>query len=102
MQHVQIDAARLIILLPDHDDLFCGLDEIDGLHAMEQKSGNTDRPAGGLARVTGFSGEDSLVALAQLFSRPGLKDRVGQIGNRKGRLAALDSSARWIVRKKID
>src|SRR5258706_5798389 len=101
MGHVQKDAARLIILLPDHDDFFGGLDEIDGLHAVEEETGDAHRPTAGLATKSGSSGEDSLVALTQLLSSPGLENRVADVGSRKCRLGGLDSSAGGIVWKQV-
>src|SRR6266700_5407706 len=102
VRHVQEDAARLIILLPDHDDLFGSLDEIDGLHALEQEARNAHRPAAGLPAETGSSRKNAFVALAEFLARPGLKDRIADIGNRKCRLGTLDSPAWRIVRQKID
>src|SRR5258708_17467190 len=99
VRQVQEDAARLVILLPDHDDLFGSLDDIDGLHALEEEAGNTHRPAAGLPAETGSSGEDAFVTLAQFLARPGLQDRIADIGNRKCRLGTLDSSAWRIVRQ---
>src|SRR5438874_8811684 len=99
MRHVQEDAPGLIVFLPDQGDFFRGLDEIDGLHAMEQKAGYADRPAARLPGESGASGEDALVALAQLLPRPGLQYRIAEIGDRKRRLGTLDSSAWGIVRK---
>src|SRR6266550_7766366 len=102
MRHVQKDAARLIVFLPDHGDFFRGLDEIDGLHAMEQEAGYADRPAARLPGESRASGEDSLVAPAQLLPRPRLEDRVAEIRDGKRRLGALDSSAWRVVRKQVD
>src|SRR5437762_12299145 len=102
MRNVQEDAPRLIVFLPDHGDFFRGLNEIDGLHAMEQKAGYADRPAACLPGESRASGEDSLVALAQLLPSPGLQYRVAEIGDGKRGLGALDSSAWRIVRKQVD
>src|SRR5439155_15845363 len=102
MRHVQENAPRLIAFLPDHGDFFRRLNEIDRLHAMEQKAGYADRPAARLPGESGASGEDALVALAQLLPRPGLQYRIAEIGDGKRRLSALDSSAWRIVGKQVD
>src|SRR2546423_239480 len=102
MRHVQEDTARLIVFLPDYGDFFSGLNEIDGLHAMEQKAGNANRPAARLPGESRASGEDSLVALAQLLPRPRLEDRVAEIRDGKRWLGALDSSTWRVGRKQVD
>src|SRR5260370_26663633 len=57
--------------------------------------GNAGRPA---ARVRGealLSGEDKLVALADLVTRPGLQDGIVEIGHGQGRL--LSGGAEFVV-----
>src|SRR6266699_1025442 len=45
MRHVEIDAPRLMVVLPDHPNFLERLDEIDRRHGIEQEGRPAHRPA---------------------------------------------------------
>src|SRR5438552_2460681 len=83
----QVDAANFLLAGQDHHHDLRRLDEIHRLgHGSEQESGNANRPATRVRRVSGLFGEDKLVAFAHDIPGPGLEDRIVKIGQLFGRL----------------
>src|SRR6266550_6766998 len=93
MRYVQIDMADLMVVgLRHHDDFLGALDDEDRLKsALEQVAGNAARPAALPRTVTGLSGENLFVVLAQCLPHPGLKDGIGKVGYGKCRLLSRDA-----------
>src|SRR4029077_13784184 len=85
----QVDAANVVKARQYHHHFLGTLDEIKRpRHRHEHEFENADRPATRMRGENGLSGEDKLVALADLVTRPGLEDGIVGIANGKGRLPA--------------
>src|SRR5262249_46850622 len=82
MFYIQIDAAYPVVIMPDHPDFLGSLDEIQ-LARVEQKSGDTGRPASHFAIEHRFAGKHRVVDFPQLRDNPGLQNWVRQVRNTK-------------------
>src|ERR1700730_4676616 len=85
----QIDAANVTEARQDYHHFLRSLNDIHrSRHRLEQEMGNADRPTTRMQREDLLAGEDKLVAGADLVTRPGLQDRIVEIGGGKRRLSS--------------
>src|SRR5205823_1817586 len=84
---VQIDAAHAMVVMSDQPDFLWRLNE-EQLSRIEQKRGDTWRPASHFAVEHRSSGEHRFVDLFQCGDNPWLQNRVGEVRDAEGRLLA--------------
>src|SRR6187455_2551475 len=88
MRNIQVDAARLYVLLGNHEDQFRSLYNKGGLYGVEQEGRHAIRPTACLPRVTRFSREDERISFTQLLFSPRLKNYTIRIAHGERRLLA--------------
>src|ERR1700722_18821165 len=73
MRHVQIDAAHLLLALPNDPNLLQSLDEVDGLSREKQLAWRTAGPAAGLGGESAGAVQHILIVPAHQLLGPRLK-----------------------------
>ena len=90
---VEIDAAHLLVPLPDDPDLLRRLDEIDGLRHEQQLARNAAGPAAGLGAEGAVAVAHHVIVHAHLRGRPWLEIGVVGIGHPLGAELAVAGAA---------
>src|SRR5262245_61483706 len=97
------DAAHPLVALPDHVDDLRGLDDVERLRGPRQLTRCASRPAARLRqeRNADLAGQQLLVRLAHLLSRPRFENRILVVAER-GRWPAGLVAAQRIVGMLLD